>query len=369
MAGPGIRYWEMAHALQRRGHCVSVLTRRLEKAFPRCELSYLGTSSLCNLIVQIVKSDRIIQPGSPLSLLLSVLFRKKLIFDLYDPVIFEFIERRVESLKEKLYNRVMLLLWKVRQRLLLRFGDEFLVANEKQKDLLIGQLSVLGYYRKMNSVVLMPFGLSATPPARSHAVLRGTKIKESDFLLVWGGGIWDWFDPSTLLIALAKLSRTRNDIKAYFPGILPPNPRSRRMAVTRAFFDEASELGLLDNTVFVNQEWTSYERRADYLLEADAGISLHRESLETRFAFRTRMLDYLWAGLPVIASKGDSWAEVIENQGVGITVPCGEVEALAVAIERMADDVLFREQCRKQSRAVAFDYVWDVLVERVEHIV
>jgi hypothetical protein len=36
-------------------------------------------------------------------------------------------------------------------------------------------------------------------------------------------------------------------------------------------------------------------------------VSTHYEHVETTFAFRTRILDYLWAGLPVVATGGDAF--------------------------------------------------------------
>lgn len=365
MAGPGIRSWEMACALTRKGHQTAVLARYSASGFSRDPSPSIGTASFLNLITQIRRSDIVIQPGSPLALFFSVLFRRKIIFDQYDPVIFEFLEHHPAGFAARLKKRVMLLLWRIRQRLILRFGSGFLVANEKQKDLLIGQLSALGHLDKLASVVVLPFGLPETKPVKRHAVIRGTKIKESDFLLVWGGGIWDWFDPFTLLEALAKIAAQRPDIKVYFPGINPPSPDSRKLAVVEEFLAQARKLDLLDTTVFVNRDWTPYEERADYLLEADAGISLHRDSLETRFAFRTRMLDYLWAGLPVIASRGDCWAEEIDRRGLGITVACGDVDATARAVVRMADDKGFRRECSARVKALGGEYSWDALAERI----
>lgn len=147
---------------------------------------------------------------------------------------------------------------------------------------------------------------------------------------------------------------------------MPPSPDSKKMTVVEKFLAEAKRLRLLETAVFVNMEWTAYERRADYLLEADAGISLHKNSLETRFAFRTRMLDYLWAGLPIIASQGDCWADSIEKQGLGITVAPGDVDAVAAAIIKMADDGLLREHCRTQVSKVAAEYEWNTLIDRLK---
>ncbi len=366
MSGPGIRYWEMAHALRKKGHEAVVLSRHFERGFSKGSLTFAGRASLINLITRIRRSDCVVQPGRPLSILFSILFRKKMIFDQYDPVIFEFLERDAPSRAARLTKGVMLLLWKLRQRIILRFGDAFLVANEKQKDLLIGQLAVLGYANKAGSILVLPFGLSADKPMKTSSVLRGTKIKDTDILLVWGGGIWGWFDPFTLLRALAKIKSERDDIKAYFPGITPPSTDSRKMAVVDEFIAEARKLDLLDSAVFINNGWIAYEERANYLLEADVGVSLHRDSLEARFAFRTRILDYLWAGLPIIASKGDSWADVIDREGLGITVDIGDVDALAKSIKKIADETSFRGGCRERVLSMAAEYRWDELVRMLE---
>lgn len=363
MAGPGIRYWEMAKALKRKGHEAVILAKHIESGFSSNDVTFIGKTTLLNLITWTWRADSVIQPGRPLSILLSCLFRKKLIFDQYDPVIFEFLERNPISLQGRIRKRLMLLLWKIRQRIILRFGDIFLVANEKQKDFLIGQTAILGHARKLASIIVLPFGLPEAGPIKKRSVLRGTKVKDTDFLLVWGGGIWDWFDPFTLLLALAKIQAQRDDIKVYFPGLMPPSPDSRAMSVVETFLSETKRLGLLENAVFVNAEWTPYDQRADYLLEADAGISLHKNSLETRFAFRTRMLDYLWAGLPIIASQGDSWADIIEKQSLGITMEPGDVDAVMSAITNMADDAAFRSECRRRAQKIAGEYRWDHLVE------
>ncbi len=365
MAGPGIRTWEMAQAFQRKGRQTAILARRFEPGLSPGGITFAGKASLANLITWISWSDCVIMPGSPSAFLLSILLRKKIIVDQYDPVVFEFLERTPAVLTKKLEKSVMLFLWRMRQRLSLKFGSTFLVANEKQKDFLVGQLTLLGHTGKLDAVTTLPFGIPQDRPIKKHAVLRGTKIKKTDFLMVWGGGIWDWFDPMSLLQALAKIKAQRQDIKVYFPGLKPPSPDSRKMAVVDAFLKEAENLGLLENTVFANTDWTPYGQRADYLLEADAGISLHKDSMETRFAFRTRMLDYLWAGLPIIASRGDSWADLIEKNRMGLTVPCGNVQSIVQAILRLAEDTALRARCREESTRVAQEYLWDNLIARL----
>ena len=73
----------------------------------------------------------------------------------------------------------------------------------------------------------------------------------------------------------------------------------------------AGSLGVLGKHVFFNENWVAHEDRANYFLDADVGVSTHLEHLETSFSFRTRLLDYIWAGLPIINSSGDAFESVI----------------------------------------------------------
>ena len=83
---------------------------------------------------------------------------------------------------------------------------------------------------------------------------------------------------------------------------------------------------MLDRVVFFNDGWVPYEERGAWLLDADCAISTHRDHLETRFAFRTRLLDCFWAGLPVVCTAGDDLADRVERDGLGAAVPPGDAE-------------------------------------------
>ena len=119
----------------------------------------------------------------------------------------------------------------------------------------------------------------ATPARRSKGVVPG--IGPNDKVLLWGGGIYNWFDPLTLLRAVDKLRARVPDVRLYFLGLKHPNPHvpEMRMAVdTRALADE---LGLTGTHVFFNEGWVEYADRQNYLLEADIGVSTHFDHVET----------------------------------------------------------------------------------------
>jgi glycosyltransferase involved in cell wall biosynthesis len=108
----------------------------------------------------------------------------------------------------------------------------------------------------------------------------------------------------------------------------------------------ANEFQLDGRSVHFIDDYVPYQERGRYLAECDAAVSTHRANLESRFACRTRLLDCVWAGLPIVCTEGDVMAEMVARHGFGIVVPAGDAEAVANAIERVSTDVDFAASCR-----------------------
>jgi hypothetical protein len=118
-----------------------------------------------------------------------------------------------------------------------------------------------------------------------------------------------------------------------------------------------------DRSVFFNFGWVPYAERAAYLCDADLGVSAHLDTVEARFAFRTRVVDYLWAGLPVVATEGDALAELVHDRGLGRAVPHGDPDAWAVAIEELLDDETARSAAREHVEQVRAELAWSRVAE------
>ena len=96
--------------------------------------------------------------------------------------------------------------------------------------------------------------------------------------------------PRTVIRGVAELGRERDDVRLVFMGTTHPNPTIAQRARASEAMSCAGELGVLDRVVFFNEGWVPYDQRGAYLLEADVGVSAHRETVESRLAFRTRIL-------------------------------------------------------------------------------
>src|SRR6266508_5517587 len=140
---------------------------------------------------------------------------------------------------------------------------------------------------------------------------------------LWAGGIANWFDPLTPIRAMAEIAGSRADVKLVFLSLSPPRGAPTAMAVQAV--ELAESLGLLGRNVFFNEHWVPYTERHRYLVAADIGISAHFQGLESRYAFRTRLLDHFWAGLPTITSSGDVLGELVRDRALGVVVEPGDV--------------------------------------------
>ena len=180
--------------------------------------------------------------------------------------------------------------------------------------------------------------------------------------MLWGGGVYNWFDPLTLIRAVDVVKAELPSIRLVFMGMQHPNPEVPEMGAATATRALAAELGLVGRHVFFHEGWVPYDERQNVLLDADIGVSIHHPHLETEFSFRTRVLDYLWCGLPVVATAGDSMAELIETHNAGIVVPPGDADGLAAALVALAD----AEQRSKLSygaATLAYELRWSKVVE------
>jgi len=286
--------------------------------------------------------------------------------DIYDPMHLEMLEQGRELGALTWDLRVSTATAVLNEQLAL--ADFFLCASERQRLFYLGQLTTLGRVNPAtyendphlaHLIAVAPFGLNATPPIHEVDVVKGVRdgISASDKLLIWGGGLYNWFDPLSLITAVAGLSARRDGVRLLFLGT--KHPGVDEMGIVRESFDLARELGALDTTVFFNESWVEYSQRQNYLTEADAGVSTHMSHVETTFAFRTRILDYLWASLPMVVTEGDSFAELVASEGLGVVVPAQDVAALEAAIERVLFDEKFVAGVRKNLERVRQEFVWE----------
>jgi hypothetical protein len=249
----------------------------------------------------------------------------------------------------------------------LQRGDFFICASDRQRDYWLGMLTACGrldagaYQADATAsqlLAVVPFGIAEPPPVPVGPGLKGhlAGIEADDLLVLWGGSVTDWQDPITPIRAVARLRDRWPSLRLALPSGIP-NPDLPPMAALARAREEAAALGLLGRHV-IFFDWVPFEQRSTYLLEAVVGVSAHLPSLETRYAWRTRVLDYLWARLPVVCSRGDAIADLVEREGLGVTVEPGDEAGFADALDRLLCDVPFRTACRARIDRIVPSLAW-----------
>ena len=380
LSGPGIRAWHMAEALSASHDVTLVSVSGVDEALTSgFRLAHVDAGDNKTFSGWESFADVIIFQGHAMDLFPSLrASTKHRIIDLYDPMHLEQLEQARHLPPDEWDKQVADATRTIESQLAV--GDFFLCASERQRHFYLGQLTTLGrvtpsgyaddpHLERLIGVV--PFGLPGVDPKHTRSVLRGVVpgIAKDDQVIIWSGGIYDWFDPLTLIRAISQLAQTRPTVKLFFMGTAHPHPGVPEMPVIQASRKLASELGVLGSHVFFNDSWVDYDDRQNYLLEADVGVSTHRSHLETTFAFRTRILDYLWASLPMVVTEGDHFAEEVSRHGLGISVPADDVDALSRALESVLFDQRVRAKAIKALTKVREQYRWaEVLKPVVDHV-
>jgi GT2 family glycosyltransferase/glycosyltransferase involved in cell wall biosynthesis len=371
MAGPAIRAWQIALALSRE-HDVELVstTECADLSHPDFVVRHVDAYELHRLVewCDVVIFQGFIMFENPIV----GVSNKVVVVDIYDPFHLEQLEQ-ARDLSKVQRRQVVQSSTDVLNQQLAR-GDFFTCASAKQRDFWLGQLAAMGRINPLtydvdetleNLIAVVPFGVSDTPPVHGRSALKGVVpgIGLDDKVVLWGGGIYNWFDPLTLLRAIDKLRARVPEVRLYFLGLKHPNPHVPEMRMAVATQRLSDELGLTGTHVFFNEGWVEYDDRQNYLLEADVGVSTHLDHIETEFSFRTRILDYFWASLPVVATRGDSLADLIESNELGLTVPAEDVDALEEALFVLLTDDATNAACRDRAAAVADRFRWATVLE------
>ena len=148
-----------------------------------------------------------------------------------------------------------------------------------------------------------------------------------------------------------------------------PNPKIKKMKLANTAYQYAKDKKLLDKFVFFNFDWTPYDERVNYLTGSTIGVSTHFDNVETRFSFRTRILDYLWAELPMILTRGDAFAQLCAEKNLGRVVDCENPKQIAVVAEEIADNPDLSATIKKNIRTIKKDFYWETIAERIAKVI
>ena len=295
-------------------------------------------------------------------------------------------------------------------------GDFFLCSSEEQRLFYLGFLAAVGRLNPervardpdlQDLIVPVPFGVPEelpphrpyleAPPAPSApgepppgpAAGPGSAPAGERPRRILFGALYDWYDPWTLLDALELLERpdppggpgeTASGTEAASPSgggaggarggpppwelllIRHPDPEGTPQRLMAEVERRCRLRGWWGSRVRA-VDWVPFERRYDLLRDVDLLVAPHRPTLETRLSLRTRFLDALAVGCPVVTTEGGTLSRLLAEHDAGRVVPPGNARALAAALAELLTDPSAGAAQRVGAARLARRFSWERVLE------
>ncbi len=335
MAGSALRAWELARVLVRAGHEVSV------GGGPGSEPP-ADDGPAVRVGAPLGGTDAVLSPPWNLPPR-AFLGRRLLIVDGVTPLLAE-----LDAMLDAPEIRRRRATARARLPLALARADAVLAAGEAQGAWWRQALERAG--RPGVPVLQLPFGIPEEDPPPESWSPPG--LPEDWAMVLWWGGVWPWLDLDTLLAARARLGEA--PLGLVVPVTARPGGFARAMD-RDTLLRMAERHGLEPPEVLPLESWLPYAQRHRLLNRATLLAVLHHPGEEARLSFRTRALDGVWAGVPLLLSEGGAVAELTREHGWGAVAPVHDAKAVAAAMELMASE---REQLRCRGAIAAGRDQW-----------
>ncbi len=226
-------------------------------------------------------------------------------------------------------------------REVLRTGDRFSGCSETQGHALVGELAMAGRLNRHTfgydfAQVILP---GALPPVMMNTsgggrtLLTHYGVSEDDFVVLWCGGYNTWTDVDTLFKALE--------------WAMAQNARIHYVSVGASTYDAADNVyvrfqAMIEDSPYRTRfhlvGWRPWTEVASFCWESNVGLNIDALHYETIYGTRTRILEMMAAGLPVITSLGCELSYLLHERNAGLTFEIGDWQQLGRQIDELAGD-------------------------------
>lgn len=217
-------------------------------------------------------------------------------------------------------------------------GDRFSVCSHRQRYMLLGELGAVGRLnrhtaRENLAEVLLPFHLFDTKFQHTRDVLRGLCVRGDDFVVLWTGGYNTWTDVETLHQGLELAMAQHPRIVFVSTGGAIPGHDDQTFG---------RFCGLVEKSPNRNRYklcgWVSTDDVQNYFLESNIALNVDRWSIEGQVGYRTRILDWIMAGLPVVTTPLCELSQELADHSYVTTFRVGDPQDLSIRLAALAVD-------------------------------
>ena len=254
----------------------------------------------------------------------------------------------------------------------LRRGDILLCANEAQKKFYTGVMAQVGRinpitYGDEDLIQIVPYGIYREKAvAKNDPVSKLVKNKKA-FKLLWFGGIYPWFDLTNLLEAVKNANKT-TPIELIMVGV--KNPFNQHLDFIKRYEEVMDYIknNNMDEIVHVT-DWVKFEDRAEWYLGSDAVVLINNIGMENTLAWRTRLVDYVWADLPIVTNGGDPMSDILEANKAVYILPDLDAKTIEKEIIKISKDKETLKQVSTNLSKVRRLFYWDKVTENLSKLI
>jgi len=358
-AGVGTRFLTLARVLAEAGHEVTLAAPNdPDEAAPPPDGVRLLRAEPDRLGDQAGRHDWVLLHGHLGNHFLSQRDDLPVVVDLYDPFLIENLHYHRDLGFEPFTTDHAT--W----RLQMARGDLFLCSSEEQRLYYLGWLTALGRVNPLaveedptleRLIVELPFGTPEGPPPQPPP--RGEVLPGADEAApyLYFGGIYDWYDPEIVLEALPAV--LEHDSRTTVVFVEHPHPELTPMAAAARARKTAKRRGWLGSRALF-EPWRPFDRRFELAQVCDLAVATHRPGIETDLSLRTRLVDLMWLGLPVVVTAGGTMGRVVAEEGAGAVGPAGDADALSAAVIELLRNADLRRRASEAGRRWASGRGW-----------
>ncbi len=254
----------------------------------------------------------------------------------------------------------------------LKRGDILLCANESQKKFYIGVMAQVGRinpitYGDEDLIQIVPYGIyREKATAKKDPISKMVQDKKA-FKLLWFGGIYPWFDLTNLLKAVKNASE-KVPVELIMVGV--KNPFNQHPDFLKKYEEVMAYISKnkMEKIVHVT-DWVKFEERAEWYLGSDAVVLINNIGVENTLAWRTRLVDYVWADLPIVTNGGDPMSDILMANDAVYILPNLEVKTIENEIIKISKDKKSLERVSKNLSKVRELIYWDKTTENLAELI
>ncbi len=239
------------------------------------------------------------------------------------------------------------------EALLLRRGDRFSTVSAQQRLAVIGELMILG---RLDGGDISYEMVSCIGNCAMDIGEYTHHRQEGTFSILSSGSFNLWFDAETLLKALETAMEKDSRIRfTCVGGPVPHSPYSYEQfleKVNNSHFRKRMDI----------RGWVDKRELEEIYMRSDAAVYTDIPCYESELGARTRVLDWISRGIPVVCTRGAEISADIDRYGLGITVPQKNPQILADALIKLSGD------SRTYERIVENQLSWCTGPGRISHM-